>query len=514
MRREKIRRGRIFFKAFLLFIAAVLCLAVFVRRIRDYFDLRGHGNVRTESCEFTESDRQLRNPNRGFYHMHGFVITDDVTDYREEFAWRFSDDQDTSLAMIEINLQNYSAGSISEAGLSNIESLLDTMESLDKHYDKHYIVRPLYDWDGENESVEPESLDIILEHMEQIGPLLSEHKDIIFTLQGLFIGNWGEMNGTEYLEIDQLKKLADTLADSTDDDMFLAVRMPMQWRMITGIADPEEVTAYDGSLAARLGLFNDGMLGSYSDYGTYGNHTKEKDGYLTYWNREEELEFQDTLCGMVPIGGEVIVDNPYNDLENAVSDMKRMHVTYINRDYDRNVFDKWAETTVSENGCFDGMDGLSYIERHLGYRLLIDDTSMNYDFAKDILTIKVNMQNVGFAPVYKEACARIILRDEAGGRSFAYELSGDVRELKGGNHSDETKGFSIDIPLRGEQESHFDVYFEITDKTTGERILFANEQDQTEYGYRIGGVDLESIEEYRERWMAEHLAFLSAFGNK
>lgn len=510
MRREKIRRGKIFFKTFLLVLAAFLCLAVFVRRVRDYFGMRGHGAVRTESYEFTESDRQLKNPNRGFYHMHGFVITDAPADYSDEFAWRFSHDQDTSLAMIEINLQSYRSGSISEAGLSNIESLLDTMESLDKHY----IVRPLYDWDGENESVEPESLDIILEHMEQIGPLLSEHKDIIFTLQGLFIGNWGEMNGTGYLEIDQLRSLADTLAASTADDMFLAVRMPMQWRMITDIAEPGDVTAYDGSLAARLGLFNDGMLGSYSDYGTYGNHSKEKDGYLTYWNREEELGFQDILCGMVPIGGEVMVDNPYNDLENAVSDMKRMHVTYINRDFDMNVLDKWTETTVSESGCFDGMDGLSYIERHLGYRLLIDDISMNYDFAEDILTIKVNMQNVGFAPVYKEADARIILRDEAEGRSLAYEFSQDVRELKGGNHSDETKGFSIDIPLRGEQEGHFDVYFEITDKTTGERLLFANEQDQTEYGYSIGSVDLESIEEYKERWMAEHLAFLSASGNK
>lgn len=509
MRRGNNRRGTSFFTVFLLVFAGALCLACFVRGIEYFFEIRGHGDVWTESYEFTESDRQLKNPDRGFYHMHGFIIDDEMTDYSDEFAWRFSKDQDTSLAMIEINLQNYRSGKISDAGLENIENLLDAMESVDKHY----IVRTLYDWDGENESVEPESLDIILGHMEQIGPLLSEHKDIIFTLQGLFIGNWGEMNGTRYLEIDQLKSLANTLADSTAADMFLSVRMPMQWRMITDIEDPGAVTAYDGSLAARLGLFNDGMLGSFSDYGTYGEHTKDKDGYLTYWNREEELEFQDILCGIVPIGGEVMVENPYNDLENAISDMKRMHVTYINRDFDMNVLDKWAETMVSESGCFDGMDGLTYMERHLGYRLFIYDTYMDYSFAEDILTIKVNMQNVGYAPLYREADARIILHDEAGSRSLVYELSQDIRELKGGNYADETKEFSITIPLKGEDKCHFDVYFEITDKTTGERILFANEQDPEAYGYNIGSIELESVGEYKERWMTEHFAFISGTDN-
>ncbi|MCD7836161.1 MAG: DUF4832 domain-containing protein [Lachnospiraceae bacterium] len=472
-------------------LVAVFCLTCIFMSVYVFFKQRAHGGVRSESFEFTESNMQLINPNRGFYFMHGFTISDEGTDYEKEFEWRFSEDTETALSMIEINLQEYTDGSISEAGLRDVGELLDAMESVDKHY----IVRPLYDWNGENESVEPESIDIILEHMRQLGELFSQHKDIIFTLQGLFIGNWGEMNQTAYLGSGQLKQLAYTLSESTDDEIFLAVRMPMQWRMITGMADAGEVNAHDGSLASRLGLFNDGMLGSYSDYGTYGEHTKEEDGYMTYWNREEELEFQEILCSMVPIGGEVINDNIYNDFENAVSDMKRMHVTYINGAYDKEVFDKWAETTVSESGCFDGMDGLSYIERHLGYRLLINDTSMSYDFMKDELTITVNMRNVGFAPVYRASDVRIILRDEESGRSLLYELPQDIRELAGGNEADETEEFSTVIQLKGEQKCHFDVYFEITDSITGERLLLANEQGPSAYGYCIGSIDIEGIEE-------------------
>ena len=44
---------------------------------------------------------------------------------------------------------------------------------------------------GENEQYEPENLDIILQHMEQVGDVIREYHSRIYTLQGLFIGNWG-----------------------------------------------------------------------------------------------------------------------------------------------------------------------------------------------------------------------------------------------------------------------------------------------------------------------------------
>ena len=64
-------------------------------------------------------------------------------------------------------------------------------------------------------------------------------------------------------------------------------------------------------------------------------------------------------------GGEVIVDNPYNDWETAMHDLAIMHISYLNEDYDRGVLEKWAAATVEEEGCYQGMDGLSYAERHL-----------------------------------------------------------------------------------------------------------------------------------------------------
>lgn len=458
---------------------------------------RGHGNVTVETRQFTESAKPLDNPGRGFYYMHGFRISDEETDYREEIAKRFCRDEDTRLAMIEVNLQAYRDHPISQEGLENLERLFQALEMVDKQF----VVRVLYDWDGESEGYEPEELEVILEHMRQTGSVLRAHKDIILTLQGLFIGNWGEMNGTEFANQEDIRVLAEQLYEATGGELFLSVRMPMQWRMATGLEWPPEGTESGrgmsvsrSGLASRLGLYNDGMLGSWSDYGTYGDQSKLEHGYFTYWNREEELEFQEELCKSVPMGGEVIVDNPYNDFENALADMKRMHVTYLNKDFDKNVLDKWARHTVLEEGCFQGMDGLSYMERHLGYRLLIADAALQYEMEEDRLSVAVAMRNVGFAPLYRAVEARIYLVNCETGEVRSREAAHELESLSGGNDAERLTTVALEFSLAGEKAGRYELYLDIVDEVSGERILLANEQEPEKYGYRIGAAELEPVE--------------------
>lgn len=486
----------------LLFIAAVIMMVpkLIAQRMEEQLtqvrlEARGHGQVTTETQQFTESAKELDNPEQGFYYMHGFRITDEESDFRENIAKRFCRDENTDLAMIQINLQHFREEPISEQGLANLENLFHSLESVDKQF----IIRFLYDWNGENKKYEPENLDIILEHMRQVGPIVNAHKDKIFCLQGLFIGNWGEMNGTEYLEDEELQALAGTLSEVTDEDIYLSVRMPMFYRKITRLAEPEQIVQGDGTLSSRLGLYNDGMLGSWSDYGTYGDHTKEKDGLYTYWNREQELAFQEVLCANVPNGGEVIIDNEYNDLENAIADLEKMHVTYLNKDYDKKVLNKWAEATVSEPGCFDGMDGLTYVERHLGYRLLIRNVDFKYGFEEDILTAQVELQNVGFAPLYHEKTAYLHAYYTESGKVESYEFSQNLRALAGGSSKEDVLMLQQDISLHGESAGNIQFYLEIKDPETGDRIELANEQEMEKYGYYLGSASLESVAEYQRR---------------
>lgn len=441
------------------------------------------GNIRMESCQFTESARELPNIDRGFYKIYRFMISDEETDYEELVKGLYDGDEKRGLSLVEINLQNYRDGEISKRGTENIRALFRALDNIDKRL----IVRFLYDWDGENEVHEPETIDVILGHMEQLGGILREAGDQIFVVQGLFIGNWGEMNGTGYSEKDDLCRLAEKLNGMTEPSVYLAVRTPAQWRSITGIEEISEDTLGAHPFAGRLSLFNDGMLGNESDYGTYAIR---KDSGENFSTRQEELDFQDQLCRRVPNGGEVIHDNRYNDLENAIKDLNTMHVTYLNEGHDLEVLEKWKETTVMEEGCFYGMDGYTYMERHLGYRLLIRKIELNYCFSDRCVEAGVTLKNAGFAPIYVKPEMELILYDGEEGTCRSYEMEGDLRSLLGGSESEKELTVTVDIPVDRLPRRKYEVYFLVTYPDSGEQILLANQQDAEEYGYHIGTIEI------------------------
>lgn len=440
--------------------------------------------VQAECVAFKESAKELKNPNRGFFHMHGFIISDEDVDYEESVTRRFSGETDAALVLVEINLKEYRDRPVSAKGLANLEKLFQALAKTDKQL----ILRFLYDWDGRARETEPETLGRILSHMRQLETLLRRYSRRIFTLQGVFVGDCGEMHGSDILSAENVRTLARQLADVTDESTYLAVRTPAHWRRIARISNPAKISRKDKILALRLGLFNDGMLGSNSDLGTYGNGTLEKDGPNVNWKREDELAFQNILCRLAPNGGEVTVDNPYNDLKNAVKDLAAMHVTYLNRDHDGAVLKKWAGEKIFEKGCFNGMDGLTYVERHLGYRLVIREARMQYNKALKALSVAVNIQNVGFAPLYREAVASVVLWNGQSGKKITHVFPQDVRRLTGGTESGETLTLLYNVPLSELEEGEWEVFLELKDKATSTRILFGNEQGPGRYGYSLGRV--------------------------
>lgn len=433
--------------------------------------------IQTES--FQESARELDNPNRGFYCMLAFPITDEPEDYPRLLDEMLKDAGSTSLTLVEVNLQAYRDRALTPKALANLHSLFAALE----RWEKQLIVRFLYDWDGKNRDLEPESLEQILTHMEQLEEIFREYSGSIFTLQGLFVGNWGEMHGTAYDSPEDFSKLAEKLASVTDPSTYLAVRTPAQWRQITGQGTAGGLTG----LAARLGLFNDGMLGSESDLGTY--HT---DGEaLGRRIRREELDFQRRLCLKTPNGGEVIADNPYNDFEAAVDALSTMGVTYLNRDYDRAVLEKWERSTVWDGSCYSGLNGLEYIRRRLGYRLFISQASVSHDWLSRNLDIEIHMKNGGFAPVYREPRVQLRLLRKADGQITDYELPQNLRQLAGGSREEEPARFTLQLPLNDLEEGRYALYFSITDSQTGRPIFLANDQDREAAGYLICTLELQ-----------------------
>lgn len=453
-----------------------------------------------EHVVFTESDRKLNNPNRGFYQLYEFLITDDETDYKKFIEEWYPEITDINLMFIQINLQSYREGDISRNGLDNIEELFDVLET----YGKQLIIRFVYDKEGKIKEHEPGSLDVILRHMEQLEYTLKEHYKHIFIVQGVFTGNWGEMNGSQYDTEENWQILAKKLTEVTDESTYLAVRTPAQWRSLISVDQvPEGELPYTleeyglagysavSPLWGRLGLFNDGMLGNGRDYGTYGEQMASKMRWTAGWRREDELAFQDALCRTVPNGGEAIMDNPYNDLSNALKDLSTMHVTYLNKWHDPAVLDKWADTIVKEDGCFNGMDGYTYVERHLGYRLLIKSAQLNYRRRGSRLSVRINMKNVGFAPVYRNPELKLLIhREDSDEEPLVYPMEGQLCQLAGGNELEDVLVLQEEIDLKEFEEGRYEIYFALTDPNSKKYIYLANQQNAEVYGYCLGFIEL------------------------
>jgi len=213
------------------------------------------------------------------------------------------------------------------------------------------------------------------------------------------------MNHSNYGDINQIRQIIEELDQNISSDIFLAVRTPGQLRGILRTRTPLSSTdAGNGSLQARLSLFNDGMLGSVYDLGTYDDTPLQPDSNLDeQGTRSEELLFQYKLCQYVPNGGEVTVDNEYNDLDNAIVDLSQMHISYLNSEHDTAVLDKWKNSTYtgSQTDVFSGCTGYDYISTHLGYRYVMKESSVDFhSVLSDTASLYITIANTGFSSAY------------------------------------------------------------------------------------------------------------------
>ncbi len=418
------------------------------------------------NLKLSESTDSLRNPDRGGYYIQGFTI-DGTSGEIGDISNNYFLNQETDLALIEINLKNFNTGAISDQGLDQIRDLFEKLRG----FKKDYVIRCLYDWDGKAGLAEPMSRAIIEQHMKQIGPILTQNEDIIYCVQGLFTGNWGEGNGSRYSG-DDLKVLADTFINATNGKFFLSVRVPAIWRNITESSDVSSVCEGTG-FYRKLSLFNDGMLGNETDLGTYGVLSKNDTDAGSLWRRDDEIEFQSDLCQFVPNGGEVVIDNSLNDFEASVEYLRKVHASYINLDYDRTVFEKWSRFKIHSDDVWDGTDGKYYIFEHLGYRFVVDTSEVKYHYLKNSVTVNADVKNVGFAPIYEDV--EVVLLCQSDDVSKEFKMSGDaINKLTGDEN--QTQKYTVSIPARELKIQDYRLSIELRTKS-GEVIKTANVTD-------------------------------------
>jgi hypothetical protein len=256
----------------------------------------------------------------------------------------------------------------------------------------------------------------VLAHIEQLKDVLMQNSDVIALVQAGFIGAWGEWHYTDHFsqvvgfinEQNWMDRTAvvNALLDAIPLDRTVQLRTPTYKRRITGVNEAlSEAEAFSGTDRARLGHHNDCFLASPNDVGTYVNVAEEKN-YI-----EQETFF-------VPLGGETCgVYIPRSECPSAISEMERLHWSYMNVDYHPLVIDGFQD-----GGC------MPDIERKLGYRYRLTEGSFQTDAAPSSeLKVEVKLINDGWANPYNPRYVEFVLHHTVSGKEYFFRTIQDPR---------------------------------------------------------------------------------------
>ena len=86
-------------KKLIFFILSILIIIGIAAGVHDYF----HWQVTFDTEIFTESAEEIWNPDRGFYHIYGFLISDEPADMCEQLDRQMEKDTGHPLAMVQNN---------------------------------------------------------------------------------------------------------------------------------------------------------------------------------------------------------------------------------------------------------------------------------------------------------------------------------------------------------------------------------------------------------------------------
>lgn len=411
----------------------------------------GKKRLRFHKAELRETSDALHNPGCGWYHVYTFSA---APPRREEVFYLAVGGEDEQLVLLLMDIGAFQQQELSEDALSYVESVLRFFQE----NNKKIILRFAYDTEGKGAEREPQSISLVKWHMEQLGGIIKRYAADILVLQGIFVGNWGEMHGSKFLYQKAMVDLLNTLYQATEGSCPLAVRTPAQWRSILSSAVAES------ALETVLTVFNDGIFGSSTDLGTYGIGSRQEAGELNPWSREEELCWQSQQLRGKPNGGEALWGDPPVGYEQAAEEMGQMHLSYLNSVHDSRQLDYWKEETVKKRGCWNGLSGYVYIGRHLGYRFVVRDVQL---IKKTFLEITI--ENCGFAELCAEAECALLLENEEGTISSQI-IDTDPRNWESGMQT------VLRIPLlENQKRSQCRVFLQLKEKSNGGLIRFANE---------------------------------------
>lgn len=364
------------------------------------------------------------------------------------------------------------------------------------------IVRICYDpWYNGRSNVTPDH-EWVLKHVKQLAPVLSKNTDVIVALEMGMHGAYGEMHSDTNITYDRIAEATNLMLRNTPPELKILTRTGNysakvlgfdNWGVDFNIDDEKfaEIAKAKGDTMYRVGMFNDGYLGTQYDYGTWGADCK------TSICREEGVAWLEKYGINTPYGGEALTTASGYEVINTPEFLSyegfRTHTSYLNVQWNNNLIDSWKKTLFKQKDFdydpsrVDSLTGFKYINDHLGYRFVLREAWMSDTVGADgIFKAKVRIQNVGFGNLTWNAPVKLAVLDDLEGSDLEmcptptyYDLpdidSRDIHSrtisIAGGDTVmtfDGNNEIEISAKIKGNNKTRYQVYLKIGD------IAFAN----------------------------------------
>ena len=405
---------------------------------KDYSDTKEIDKKLTkQGISYSDGKETFANPDRGFYKPiniklagNSFILPN--TDIQEECNEAIKNN--LQILHLRIDIGELSGNLNSDKKDKNLTSKqinsLNSVFNIIRQNNLDAIVRFAYSFDGTT-GAEPKSFNTIIKHIKRLSSFFYKNKDVILIEEAGFIGPWGEMHSSAYEGDKYCKDVISTMLNYTPAEIKINVRTPHFYKITVGDLNNTQT---------RLGIYNDGYLGSATDRGTFNNEISRDDfvkwmevhGKYTYYGGEtSKLDSTDSHYTQE--------DEKYSNGDFAVSEAQKTHLTYLNSEYDENIIDnKWKKTTYSNSESeYNGETYYKYIQDHMGYRFVVRDSYITSSEDKgNIAGAKIKIENVGFGNIMKNKDVSVILRkdDVYYETNIIYDMtkldSGSTNEIK------------------------------------------------------------------------------------
>lgn len=365
----------------------------------------------------------------------------------------------------------------------------------------------------------------ILQHMDQLKPLLWANADVIHTLEAGFLSAWGEWHLHKHITSDkECAAILEKTLSLVPPDVFLQIRYPgIKTQLIplftrVGYRNLTEANAFTDLPEARLGHHDDGVL----------THPKEMEEYVY---AREPSQFGDLRAMVqaetlfVPMGGEMFwADQRWWGAGSYQRVADGLEAARYLRDYHFNVLslahsyseregkvasiDHWRSRPITKSQLetarlpiakdwFTNSLGeeversqFEYIRDHLGYRLELQDASFTAKPpAGGRMRIEVTIINRGFSTIFHLRPVEFALISPQGEvRSFGFPAV-DVRRWYPHRPGDSTFAplshtisFEVDLP-QDVTPGHYSLGLWFPDKS--ERL-----RPRSDYAIRVANGDV------------------------